>query len=125
MDPEGIQNSARPVQVGLDGGYRGDVSPREVPMGSSPELSDVRFERRAVRKDFGWTAIGGAATNPVLIILEHKYIDGGETFQRLIRIWRNGTENAVLEVWDGAAWAEVDISTETINEVYLYIGARL
>lgn len=113
------QAPAKPVQMGMAGGYRGDVSPRQIPPNSSPELSEIRFERTAIRKDFGWQAIGTAAAFVVRAILEHKYIDGNQSFHRLIRITRNGTNNAVLEVWDGANWVVTDTSVETIDAVYL------
>lgn len=113
------QAPVKPVQMGMAGGYRGDLSPRQIPPNASPELSEVRFERSAIRKDFGWQAIGLAATNPVLCILEHKYIDTNQTFHRLIRIWRTAGELAELEVWDGATWVATDTSVETILDQYL------
>ncbi len=105
-------------QMGMDGGYRGDVSPRQVPLNSTPELSDIRFERTAIRKDFGWTAIGTAAASRVLALIEHKYIDDNLTFHRIVRITR-AVGLAVLEAWDGVNWVLVDTSVETIVDQYV------
>lgn len=109
----------KPVQMGMDGGYRGDVSARQVPADATPELSDIRFERTAIRKDFGWTAIGTAAAARILGLIEHKFIDDNLTFHRIVRVTRDGSDFAVLEVWDGANWVTVDTSVVTIKDIYL------
>lgn len=114
-------DSARQAQVGMDGGFRGDLTPRQIPMNSTPELLDIRFERSGIRKDFGWTPIGAPAPFAILGLIEHKYIDALLQFHRLVRVYRNGTNNAVIEVWDGVNWVVVDTSVETILNVYLSI----
>ena len=108
-----------PVQMGMDGGFRGDVSPRQIQAGETPVLDDIRFERTAIRKDFGWQVIGAAAASRVLGIVEHKFIDGQLTFHRLVRFTRDGSDFAALEVWDGVNWVLVDTSTVTIKDTYL------
>ncbi len=115
---QGAEDTIRPVQSGMNGGFRGDVSPRLMRPDESPSLDDIRFERGAIRKDFGWQSIGAAAGSTVLGIIEHKFIDGQLTFHRLIRIIRTATL-AALEVWDGVNWVATDTSVETINNVYL------
>lgn len=112
------EDSTRPVQMGMDGGYRGDVSPRSVPPNSTPEISEIRFERTAIRRDFGWVAIGTAAASRILGLIEHKYIDDNLTFHRIVRVIRAATL-AQLEVWDGANWILTDTSVETIVDEYL------
>lgn len=109
----------KPVQMGMAGGYRGDLSPRQLPPNASPELSEIRFERSAIRKEFGWQAIGLAASAVIRAILEHKYIDANQSFHRLIRIFINGGGNAALEVWDGVNWVLTDTSSELVNDVYI------
>lgn len=113
------EDSARPIQMGMDGGFRGDVSPRQLAPNETNVLDDIRFERTAIRKDFGWQSVGAAAAFPVLGLVEHKFIDGQLTFHRLVRVFRDGSNFAALEVWDGANWILVDTSTVTINNVYL------
>lgn len=107
------------VQMGMDGGFRGDVSPRSIQPGETPVLDDVRFERTAIRKDFGWQAIGLAAAFPVLGLIEHKFISEGLEFQRLVRVFQDAGGFAAVEVWDGADWILVNTSAESINAVYL------
>lgn len=119
VDPAQALTPDKPVQMGMDGGYRGDISARQVPPDSTPELSDIRFERTAIRKDFGWTAIGAAAASRILGLIEHKFIDDNLTFHRIVRVSRDGSDFAVLEVWDGALWILVDTSTVTIQDKYL------
>ena len=109
----------RPVLERLDGGFRGDVSPRVAPPHCSPNLDAVRFEQGALRKDFGYVGIGTAAPSRILALAEHKFIDGGKSYQRLIRIYRDPSGHAVLSVWTGTAWTVVGVSTETIRDVYL------
>lgn len=125
LDPASAQALQKPVQRGMDGGYRGDVSPREIPFDSSPELSEIRFERGAIRKDFGWTAIGAAAPQVIIGLIEHKYIDAQLQFHRLVRFYVNGTNNLVLEVWDGVNWVLTDTSAETVTAAYLSMVSAL
>lgn len=106
------------AQMGLDGGYRGDVSPFQIPPNSSPDLSEVRFERSALRKDFGWTPIGAPAANRVLGIVEHKFLDSGATYHRIARFTRIGGK-CRLEVWDGTNWVVLNTTTTDIADVYL------
>ncbi len=115
------EDSARFVQMGMDGGFRGDVSPRQLAPDETPVLDDIRFERSAIRKDFGWQAIGTAAATPVLGLIEHKFIDGQLQFHRIVRLIRNVGNFCVLEVWDGANWVLTDTSVDTINDVYLSV----
>ncbi len=110
----------KPSQMGMDGGFRGDVSPRSIQPGETPVLDDIRFERTAIRKDFGWQAIGVAAGFPVRGLVEHKFISEGLEFARLVRIFKDATDFAIIEVWDGNNWVFVDTSDPiTINDVYL------
>ncbi|KKN88078.1 hypothetical protein LCGC14_0251500 [marine sediment metagenome] len=119
------EDSVRPVFMGMDGGFRGDISPRLLKPGESPSLDDVRFERGAVRKDFGWQSVGTAAPSTILGLIEHKFIDGQLTFHRLIRVTRNIGGFAVLDAWDGANWVVTDTSLVTINDVYLSMVSAL
>ena len=112
-------DSTRPAFMGMDGGFRGDVSPRLLAPGETPVLDDIRFERGAIRKDFGWDNVGAAAASTVLGIAEHKFIDDQLTFHRLVRITRDGGNFAALEVWDGVNWVLTDTSAETIANTYL------
>ncbi len=105
--------------MGMDGGFRGDVSPRSIQAGETPVLDDIRFERTAIRKDFGWVPIGLPAAFPVRGLIEHKFISEGLEFQRLVRVFRDANDFAALEVWDGADWVLTDTSVVTINDVYL------
>jgi hypothetical protein len=108
--------------MGMDGGFRGDVSPRSIQPGQTPVLDDVRFERSAIRKDFGWQAIGVPAAFPVLGLIEHKFISEGLEFARLVRIFKDASDFLVIEVWDGANWVFVDTSDPiTVNDVYLSV----
>lgn len=113
------EDSSRPVQMGMGGGFRGDISPRLFSRDETNVLDDIRFERGAIRKDFGWQAVGTAAAFPVLGITEHKFIDNQLTFHRLVRVHRDGSNFAALEVWNGTIWVLTDTSTVTINNVYL------
>lgn len=117
--------SERPVQMGMDGGFRGDVPARLVPPNSAVDILDIRYERGGIRKDFGWTPIGAPAASSILGLIEHKFIDALLQFHRLVRIYRNGTSNAVIEVWDGANWVVADTSSETILNVYLSLLSAL
>ena len=109
----------KPVQMGMDGGFRGDVSPRQMDLDQTPELSELRFERTAIRKDFGWTVVGAASAFPILGLIEHKFIDANLQFHRLVRVFRDGSNFAALEVWDGVDWVLVDTSIVTIADVNL------
>lgn len=113
------KDSIRPVQMGMDGGFRGDVSPRQLKPNETSVITDVRFERTAIRKDFGWQSIGAAAATPVRSLIEHKFIDGQLLFHRLVRVAKNAGNFAVLEVWDGVNWIVTDTSLVTINDVYI------
>ncbi|KKN23261.1 hypothetical protein LCGC14_0906750 [marine sediment metagenome] len=115
------EDSARFVQMGMDGGFRGDVSPRQLAPDETSVLDDIRFERSAIRKDFGWQAIGTAAATRVLGLIEHKFIDGQLQFHRIVRLTRDGSNFCALEVWDGANWILTDTSVVIINDVYLSV----
>ncbi len=109
-------------QMGMDGGFRGDVSPRSIQPGETPVLDDIRFERTAIRKDFGWQAIGAAAPFPIRGLIEHKFISEGLEFARLVRVYQDAGGFAIIEIWDGATWLFVDTSDPfTINDIYLSI----
>lgn len=114
------EDALRPIQMGLDAGYRADVSPFQMQADSSPAMDNIRFEKTAIRKDFGWTAIGVAASNRILGLVEHKFIDTNQTFHRIARFTRVGA-NCVLEVWDGLTWVTLNTTTELINDTYLSI----
>ncbi|MGD9631369.1 MAG: hypothetical protein AB7V18_19190 [Pyrinomonadaceae bacterium] len=122
--PENL-GSERPVQMGLDGGFRGDVPARLVPPNSAVDILDIRYERGGIRKDFGWTPIGAPAAATILGLIEHKFIDALLQFHRLVRIYRNGPGNAVIEVWDGANWVLTDTSSEILANVYLSLLSAL
>lgn len=121
---EGL-GSERPVQMGLDGGFRGDVPARLVPPNSAVDILDIRYERGGIRKDFGWTPIGAPAAFTILGLIEHKFIDALLQFHRLVRIYRNGANKAVIEVWDGANWVLTDTSAEDLANVYLSLLSAL
>ena len=109
-------------QMGMDGGFRGDVSPRSILPGETPVLDDIRFERSAIRKDFGWVPIGVAATTPVRGLIEHKFISEGLEFARLVRVTVDAGNFAIIEIWDGANWVFVDTSDPiTVNDIYFSI----
>ncbi len=109
-------------QMGMDGGFRGDVSPRSIQPGETPVLDDIRFERTAIRKDFGWLPIGVAATTPVRGLIEHKFISEGLEFARLVRVTVDASFFAIIEVWDGVNWVFVDTSDPiTVNDIYFSI----
>ena len=110
------------AQMGMDGGFRGDVSPRSIQAGETPVIDDVRFERTAIRKDFGWVPIGAPAAFPVRGLIEHKFISEGLEFARLVRVYQDAGGFAIIEVWDGADWIVTDTSDPiTINDIYLSI----
>jgi hypothetical protein len=112
----------KPAQMGMDGGFRGDVSPRSLQPGETPVLDDIRFERTAIRKDFGWQAIGAAATTAIRGLIEHKFISEGLEFSRLVRVTVDASDFAIIEIWDGANWVFVDTSDPiTVNDIYFSI----
>lgn len=119
--PEQPRDLVEIDQPTMDDGFRGDLMPGVIPLGASPELSDVRFERGGIRKDFGWSRVGNAASSRILGLIEHKFIEDGQTFQRLVRITRTAAGNCQLEVWDSATatWIVDTTSTETIRDVLL------
>lgn len=112
----------KPSQMGMDGGFRGDVSPRSIQPGETPVLDDIRFERTAIRKDFGWVPVGVPAAFPVRGLIEHKFISEGLEFARLVRTFRDAGGFAIIEVWDGVNWVFTDTSDPfTVNDVYFSI----
>ncbi len=131
----------------LDLGLRGDLMPRQIPEGSSPNLWDVRFERGGFRKDFGEKFLGQAAPTTVLVIVEHKFIDEGvisggyegysdygsyaaivgqQQFHRLVRLFRNALGQAELEVWDSSIeqWVFGGIATNFATGEPVQIESR-
>jgi hypothetical protein len=106
-------------QMNLTAGFHAELSPREMPLNASPDLANVRFEETGIRKDFGYRPLGSAAASRVLGLVEHKFIEDDQQFQRLVRLTRSGTGKLFLEVWDGAAWLAVDTSEEDVDSVYL------
>lgn len=97
-------------------GVRLDAPAVQIPLSAATELLDCRFEAQGIRRDFGYTQVGGPAQTRILGLGEHKFIDNDEEFHRLVRVRRNSDDNAVLEAWDGDSWIEVDTTSETIEE---------
>lgn len=107
-------------------GVMRDRSPRTIPPGASPEMGNVKFEGGALRKDFGSTAIGTAAATKILAIGEHKFIDAGLTYHRLIRLRDAGGLSAgklAIDIWDGTSWVQEAISSEPLNVGYLSVAS--
>lgn len=117
--PDRSKEPAEPTPSDLGGGVRYDITPTEMNANESPDISELRFEQHGVRKDFGYTAVGASAASEVLALGEHKFVDGGETYDRFVRVLRNADGTARLEVWDSETWTHVDDSTQTIQSTYL------
>ncbi len=119
--PEDYKAQEVPVaeQVGVSRGFRADVSPLEIPLDGASDLESIRFEQNGIRRDFGLTTIGTAAVGRILGLVEYKFVRDGLEFTRLVRLYRNGTGNAVLQAWGGSSWVTLNTSVPTINDVYL------
>lgn len=100
----------------LDDGVHLEASAMEIPLSAAVEMVNCRFEEKGIRKDFGHQAIGGVAPSRIIGLAEHKFIDSDELFHRLVRIYRNATQNPVLQVWDGSSWVTVDTATQTVRD---------
>jgi len=100
-----------------------NVSPREIDLGATPLIENVRFERTGIRKDFGDRALGSAAPSRVLCIVEHKFIDAnGDKYSRLIRLMRHTDGRARTEIWnvDTEAWQLDALTvTQTIDDAFV------
>ncbi len=110
---------SRGTPSGVAGGYRGDIPPHGAPLDTSPSMEAIRFESGAIRKDFGFRRVGLAASSRVLAIVEHKFIVEGEKFERLVRLYRDGSGKLALEVLTSGAWQLIDTSAESVEDVYL------
>lgn len=111
------RNLPRPEYVGsvdLSKGLIRNIHPRQIDLGSTPRIKNLRFERNGIRKDFGDRALGGNADNFVLCIVEHKFIDAsGDKYQRLIRLMRASDGRAKTEIWNATTsqWEEDGLTT--------------
>lgn len=94
--------------------------PHTMPLNASPKMRDVRFEGKAVRKDFGYTPVGDAAVSRVLGMWEHRYYDSnGNEQTRLARVIRQPDGEAEAQLWDGVDWdlvAHSGVGGETIKD---------
>lgn len=136
INPQPAGTERQPVVVHVDKvdlGFRTDLMPRQLPPGSTPNMQDIRHERGGFRKDFGERAMGLSAMNPILVIVEHKFIDtvqtsydyydelvgGTQQFHRLIRMLRNTAGVARTEIWDSTnqQWLLDGIAEPPFNEI--------
>lgn len=104
----------------MDAGIVLDVSNRDAPLESASDAKAVRFETGGVRKDFGRSLLGAAATSKILAIGEHRYFTGTNIHSRLVRMIREADGSLKVEKWDGAAWTLVGTYPE-IADVYLSV----
>ena len=98
----------------MDKGLVRNFHARKIDLGATPDMTNLRFERNGVRKDFGDRALGVNASNPILSIVEHKFIDiEGDQYQRLIRLLRAPDNRAKTEIWNSVAeeWQDDAITT--------------
>lgn len=118
VQPLQPQEDMEPIAVGsldLSKGLVRNVSPRKIDLGATALMTDLRWERNGLRKDFGDRIIGGNAANKILCIVEHKFIDSsGDKFSRLIRLIRHTDGRAKTEIWNASTslW-EDDVITTT------------
>jgi hypothetical protein len=110
----------------LDLGMNLAVDAKELSPSASPDLLNIRFERRGIRQDFGESLLGDPAERKVLAIFEHKFIDTPATdpagqFHRLIRVTRDAINRAVLEIWNASTDQWV---ADTITPSGVTIGPR-
>jgi len=117
-----------PEVMDLSPMFRGDKSPSEIPLNSSPDCQDVRPEGTGMRKDWGWEQIGTgitqAADSRILGLAEHSYYDAtlARQINRIIRAYREGDGDCTVDMWDGVDWANtVTSASETILDQYLSI----
>ncbi len=117
LSPAEIRDAPTVVEVGtmnLTKGLVHNKSSREIELGATQKMKNLRFEKTGIRKDFGDRALGGNADNFVLCLIEHKFIDvSGDKYQRLIRLMRHSDGRAKTEIYNAvtAEWEDDGLST--------------
>ena len=69
LDPQTAPAPKGVGKLGLTGGLVRNASPREIDLGASPFMEDMRFERSGIRKEFGDRALGTSAESRILSIV--------------------------------------------------------
>lgn len=113
LEPQGTMNPSL--------GLRRDLSPREIPLGASPDMEDLRFEKSAFRKEFGDRALGDPAPSKILSIVEHKFIDSGAQFSRIIRVVRSTAGYLKTQIWNNTteSWEDDAETSVVIGDRYI------
>lgn len=105
----------------LTAGVRKEVSALEMPLGAAPDMERIRLEDQGIRQDFGFSPLGGAASQNIIALGLHRYIDDqGDSQSFLYRVYREETnQTPVIETWNGSSWVEEQTTSETIDDVKL------
>lgn len=118
MMPQG-EDPIRFSQSDLTGGFRSDVTPRDMDLEFAPALNAIRFENGGIRKDFGYSRVGIPAPTRVLAIAEHKFVQDDQAFHRFIRIYRDVNGFARVEAWTGNEWVSITSQNIELRDSYV------
>jgi hypothetical protein len=120
IKPNAVQSNLMPQefeQFVLLGGYRGDADAFDMPLDASPNITDIRFERTGIRRDFGWAVKGAASATQIAAYLDH--FDG--TNHYTLRLVSGATPppaaewSVSIEYWNGAAWVAYAAGVGTLD----------
>lgn len=126
IKPDAVQSQLVPTELEQFrplGGYRGDLSAFEMDLSASPYLTDVRFRRSGIRRDFGWGPVGNSAAARTAGILDHYYDGGAGGIHYTLRVIAiPGVPPAYGTApyyFDGANWNPFGVGTLLVNNAQL------
>lgn len=124
-DPTSPLPSVAPLKAErLDKGFRADVSTRDLAFGEAAEISNVRFEKGGIRREYGTSSVGPAYAGTLAGVTELYFLSEGQEFHRFVRLGRTG-QNLDVQTWDGTTWTTVGTVELSVSARYLSITTLL